>query len=129
MIKVYNVIVDEFGIKGDVLLIDGELLFDKKGNIVGCIFNKMLFILVFIVLVLVGVGMLKVLLVILLMYYFIDLIGSIYKILVVVSNSVFYFFLFLLVFLCVKFFNVYLFVLVVIVGVLLEFIFIGLMKN
>ncbi|EPN8812819.1 beta-glucoside-specific PTS transporter subunit IIABC [Yersinia enterocolitica] len=127
--KVYNVIVEEFGIKGDVSSIDGESSPDKKGNIVGRIFNKMSSILVPIVPALAGAGMLKALLVILSTYHFIDPTGSTYKILAAASNSVFYFLPLLLAFSCAKSFNAHPFVSVAIVGALLEPTFTGLMKN
>ncbi|CNI14647.1 beta-glucoside-specific PTS transporter subunit IIABC [Yersinia bercovieri] len=126
--KVYNVIIDEFGIKGDTSSADAHPT-ETKGNIVGRVFNKMSSILVPIVPALAGAGMLKALLVILSTYHFIDPTGSTYKILAAASNSVFYFLPLLLAFSCAKSFNAHPFVSVAIVGALLEPTFTGLMKN
>ncbi|MDA5498246.1 beta-glucoside-specific PTS transporter subunit IIABC [Yersinia aleksiciae] len=127
--KVYNVIIDEFGIKGNASSADTDQSSEKKGNIVGRVFNKMSSILVPIVPALAGAGMLKALLVILSTYHFIDPTGSTYKILAAASNSVFYFLPLLLAFSCAKSFNAHPFVSVAIVGALLEPTFTGLLKN
>ncbi|WP_314188887.1 beta-glucoside-specific PTS transporter subunit IIABC [Yersinia massiliensis] len=127
--KIYNVMIDDFGIKGDSSSADTHQSTEKKGNIVGRIFNKMSSILVPIVPALAGAGMLKALLVILTTYQFVDPTGSTYKILAAASNSVFYFLPLLLAFSCAKSFNAHPFVSVAIVGALLEPTFTGLMQN
>lgn len=127
--SVYRILVDEFGINGDVSTDAADASSAQQGNLIGRLFNKMSSILVPIVPALAGAGMLKAFLVILSTYHWIDTSGSTYKILAAASNSVFYFLPLLLAFSCAKAFNAHPFVSVAIVGALLEPTFTGLMAK